>query len=105
MEYRRACKRIILNDSAILLTKEGVKKYLVLKDLSGSGAGVFGDCSLKCNDRVTVFLNVPIFFDKLISRQARVAWCTKVNSCAWEAGLDFEIDKIDLRPKLKFNAA
>lgn len=96
MPYRRMYERFILNDSASVITKEGKEERLLLKDLSVGGAGVTGNASLDINEIVAVVIKAPFFFGKPIYKQARVAWCEKVDTNLWESGLDFGLDKINL---------
>jgi len=95
MPYRRKYERFILNDSASLVTKEGKEERLLLKDLSVVGAGVTGNSSLDINETVAVVIQAPFFSNKPIYKQARVAWCEKVDTNLWESGLDFGLDKIN----------
>jgi len=92
LPYRRVYQRFILNDSASLVTQEGTEKRLILNDLSATGAGVFGDCSLNINEKVTVIISAPFFFSKPICKQAKVVWCKKIDRNLWQGGLDFGLD-------------
>jgi len=96
MFVRRTCSRFILNDSLSLYSNDGSEKRLLLKDLSAGGAGVFGNCPLPVNEAVRVSIMAPFFFDKPISREAKVAWCKQVDRNSWEAGVEFDTDKINL---------
>ena len=91
MPYRRAYERFIFNDSASLFTKDGTEERLLLKDLYAGGAGVFGNYPLNINEIVTVTINAPFFFKRSFSKWARVAWSKRVDTNAWEAGLDFSL--------------
>lgn len=95
MVYRRSYERFILNDSASVVTKEGEEKSLLVKDLSARGIGVIGDSAFGINEKVTMVINVPFFFDRPISKQAKVVWCKKIDQNLWQAGLVFGLDKID----------
>jgi len=91
LPYRRTYERFIFNDSASLFAKDGAEKRLLLKDLSTGGVGVFGNHSLNINEKVTVTINAPFFFKRPFSKRARVAWSKRVDTNAWEAGLDFSL--------------
>lgn len=92
MFCRRDYQRFICNNSVSLLAKEGIEKRFLLKDLSTRGAGIVGSYSLDINERVKVIINAPLFFDKAVSRHAKVAWCQKLDENSWQGGLDFGED-------------
>ena len=96
MFTRRTCQRFILNDSLSFYPSNGREKQLLLKDLSAEGAGVFGNFPLSVNEAGRVIIIAPIFFDKPVSIEAKVAWCKQIDINAWEAGLYFDTDKIQL---------
>ena len=95
MAYRRSYERFILNDSASVVTKEGKETSLLVKDLSARGIGVIGDSPFDINEKVTMVINAPFFFDRPISKQAKVVWCRKIDQNLWQAGFDFGLDEIN----------
>lgn len=92
--YRRAHERFFLDSSASLITQKDTTKHLSLKDLSARGAGVVGDWPLSINERVAIIINASFFFDKPVSKQAKVVWCKKMDCELWQAGLDFGLDNL-----------
>ena len=90
--YRRAYKRYTLNDPVHLFTLDGKEALLSLKNVSGSGACVYGNHPFKENEFVTITIQATSpFFQGLSNREARVAWSRQVTPVLWEAGLDFKI--------------
>jgi len=87
---RRTTSRFILNDSLSFRLSDGSERGLLLKDLSAGGAGVFGNCPLSVDEKGRVTIIAPAFFNKPVSREAKVAWCKRVAANAWEAGVDFQ---------------
>ena len=97
MYYRRDYQRYILNDSASLTTNEGIEKDFLLKDLSARGVGIVGNSPLNINEDVKVIINAPLFFDRPVSKAAKVVWCQKIDENLWQVGLDFgEEEKIKI---------
>ncbi len=89
MPYRRLFPRFICNDSVSLLTSDNQEKRMLLKDLSNRGAGVFANFPLDVANIVKINIRAPFLLNKIVSKQARVAWCNKVDTNAWESGLNF----------------
>jgi len=90
--YRRDYQRFLLNDSASLITSEGIEKRFLLRDLSVRGIGIFGNSSLYLDEKVKVVINAPLFFERPVARHAKVAWCQKIGADLWQGGLDFGLD-------------
>ena len=92
--YRRDYKRFIVNDSASLVTDNGVERPLILEDLSARGAGVIGNYPFQINEEVSVVIYAPFFFDKPALKEAKTVWCKEINENLWQAGLDFGIGNL-----------
>jgi hypothetical protein len=93
VHYRRDYQRFVLNDSVSLITDEGREKRFLLKDLSARGAGIIGNFSLNLNESVKAIINAPLFFDRPISKAAKVVWCQKIDGDLWQGGLDFGLEE------------
>lgn len=95
LSYLRSYERFLVNDSASLIIKEGMKSDpLLVTNLSCAGAGVCGNFYSKPDEIVTIIINSSFFIDKPILRQARVAWVKRLSLNSCEAGLDFSSNKI-----------
>lgn len=95
--HRREYNRFEVNALAILVVNNDLEKTILLKNLSGRGASVIGNCPLQVNNKIEIVIHIPFLCDKPIHKEARVAWCNKVNDELWEGGLDFGLDnKLDL---------
>jgi len=91
--YRRSHKRYNMDTQAALIVDKGLRKPLILKDISTRGAGIVSSFPLETNS-VEIAMALPFFFDKPVYRKARVAWCRKVSEKLWEGGLDFGLDNL-----------
>lgn len=75
--YRRDYKRFIANDSAYLITDNGVERLLILEDLSARGAAVVGNYPFRINEKVNVVIHAPFFFDKPALKKLRLSGAKK----------------------------
>jgi hypothetical protein len=89
MITRRAYQRYITEGTVYLFTTEGKEVHLLLSNLSGEGAGVYGNYPLEENQFVNVTIKSNPYFDGFSNRRVRIAWCKQVKPNCWEAGLDF----------------
>jgi len=94
---KRAYGRYPLEDSATLVSANGIEEPSILKDISCRGAGVITSQALRLNDKLSIIIKPSSFFSRFITRQARVAWCQQIATNLWQGGLDFgEDNKIPL---------
>lgn len=89
MSYRRIADRFLLEGCVHLVTQEGKKARLSIKNISPSGLVVFDNHTLGVNEIVSVVVDVTPFFDRPVFKKARVAWCNQAGAVSWEAGLDW----------------
>jgi len=87
-----------MHSRGTLLTDTGEQQEVVLRNLSCRGAGI--QCGVPLFASQPVFVSVPAtFFNcEKVEKKGKIAWCRKVNTATWEAGLDFGLDnkiKID----------
>lgn len=97
--FRRDYNRFVINKDAVIITKEGERKKVILQDLSASGAAVTADRPFEKQEKVRINIDVPAFFDKPIDAEARVVWSKKLENNLWQVGLNFGMNKIRF-PKL-----
>lgn len=87
--YRRNYERYLIEDSAVISTEGKESEPMMLRDLSARGVGVICNFPFKINQNVLIKFEVPYLLPKSISKQAKVAWCRKINDNLWRSGLDF----------------
>jgi len=87
--YRRNYERYLIEDSAVISTEGQESEPLILRDLCARGVGVIGNFPFKINQEVLIKFELPYLLPRTISKQAKVAWCSKINDNLWRAGLDF----------------
>lgn len=96
LSYRRSYDRYEVNDHATLIVGDA-QRPSILKDLSSRGGGVVSDYPLNKDERVGVIINSSLFAHPL-RRQAKVAWCSRIEGNLYRAGLDFGLDsRIEFR--------
>lgn len=93
---RRAYKRYRLDGSATLVGENGIEEPSILKDLSCRGAGIVTSQPLQPDDKLDIIIHPSFLFSQPVTRQARVAWCSRIASGLWQGGLDFGEHKISL---------
>lgn len=94
--YRRSYDRYEVNDHATLLVGDA-QRSSILKDLSSRGGGIVSDYPLNKDERVGIIISSSLF-DQPLHRQAKVAWCSRIEGNLYRAGLDFGLDnRIEFR--------
>ena len=91
---KRSYQRFYVGTSAILIFKDNLKETFLLKDFSPRGGGIFGHHPLQINEKVAIIFKVPLLFDRPIRKEAKIAWCNKLQEDVWEGGLDFGLDNL-----------
>ena len=95
--YRRSYQRFILEASASLIIHKNIEEPSILRDLCPRGIGIITYYPLKENQEVTIIIKVPYLFGNPVNREAKVAWCKRLDENLWQGGLDFgEDNKINL---------
>ena len=84
---RRLFIRYTVESSGILVLNNSLKETVIVNDLCSKGAGVYCNCSLNVGEEIEIV--IMYFFDKLVQKQAKIAWCIKIDENLWRAGLDF----------------
>ena len=90
--FRRSYQRFILDASASLIINKTTEEPSILRDLCSRGIGVVTHYCLKENQEVTIIIKIPYLFDSPVYKQAKVAWCKKIDDDLWQGGLDFGED-------------
>jgi len=90
--YRRSCERFKIDGSATLMVDRTLEAPSILTDLSSRGAGIFSSDSLRVNEKIKVIIKAPFFFKNPLYKEARVAWCKRIDENSCQAGLDFGAD-------------
>lgn len=101
---RRYFIRYLIESSGILILNNNLRQTVIVNDLCPKGAGVYCNRSLDTGQEIEIIISY--FFDKLVQKKAKVAWCIKVNENLWRAGLDFGNELLALEwPFYKFGAS
>jgi hypothetical protein len=87
--HRRVYPRVAFDAPATLLVDNLLRKPSVVKDLSVRGAGIVTTYPVTLNQKVDLFIDAPLHFNKPIEREARVAWSKQTDDNLWRVGLDF----------------
>jgi len=93
ISYRRYYERFKVEGSATLIADKNSEIPSILTDLSSHGAGIFSIDPLKVNEKIQVTIKAPFFFATPLHKEARVAWCNRIDDDSYQAGLDFGTDK------------
>lgn len=98
---RRDYERYKVDAFATIIFKDTIKKGLMIKDISARGLCGQAAYFPEVHEKVKIILQTP-FFDNPVEKEARVAWCKKIDETLCEMGLDFGLDnKIVLDDKIK----
>jgi len=97
----RDYERYKIDAVAIIIFNKNTKKAFMIKDVSARGLRGQAPYPPQLNEKVEIVLSAP-FFDNPIKKEARVAWCKKIDENLWEMGLDFGLDhKLVLGDKIR----
>ena len=86
---RRFYSRFMVEASGALVQERQREVFAIVKDVSALGVGVVTGSALEVDNEVEVLFDFPFFFKEKVRRKAKVAWCRKVDTALWEAGLYF----------------
>jgi len=97
----RDCQRYNIDAFASIIFNKNTKKAFMIKDVSARGLRGQAPYSPEVGEKVEIVLSTP-FFENPVKKEARVAWCKKIDENLWEIGLDFGLDnKLVLGDKVK----
>lgn len=81
--HRREYDRFEINALVILVNTKDIEKTFVLKNLSGRGAAIIGNCPLEINNILEIVIQIPFLSEKPIRKEAKIVWCKKINDELW----------------------
>jgi len=90
--HRRSYERFEVDASATLILNKNLEIPSILTNLSAGGAGTVSNGSLQVNEKVKIIIRAPFFFENPVYKEARVAWCKRLDENLCQAGLDFGLD-------------
>jgi hypothetical protein len=73
----------------------GATTPVIIKDLSGKGAGIIAYSRLRVMDRVVLDLEAPPIVSRPVRKDCTVAWCRQ-EADRWLCGLTFGMDTLSL---------
>lgn len=96
--HRRSYQRYIINTKAAVTTLDNTSRELILNNLCARGAGVVSGFPLDARSIIKITFNAPKIFNTPVTKEAHVAWCSKIGVNLWQAGMDFGLDNLlDMR--------
>jgi hypothetical protein len=96
--YRRNYNRLPVNAIASITAAEGLargKTPVIIKDLSGKGAGIIAYSRLRVMQKVVLDLEIPPLVSHPVRKDCTVAWCRQ-EADRWLCGLTFGMDPLPL---------
>jgi len=91
---RRLYARFETNTSAMVGAGADAAETVLMENISARGAAVLGYKQFSMNDRLSIFFYLPFVSERMVHKQAHVAWCAEVKDGVWETGLDFGMDNM-----------
>ena len=96
--YRRNYNRLPVNALGSLRAANGFSGSatpVIIRDLSGKGAGIIAYSRLRVMDKVVLDLEMPPLIPARVHTDCTVAWCRQ-EADRWLCGLDFGSDTLSL---------
>ena len=92
--FRRAYLRYPLESSAQIAAGSQEDIPMLLTDISCRGAAGISNSPLEPSERVKLTLRANFLLKNDVKKNARIAWCRKLNHDSWMIGFDFGMDNL-----------